>query len=146
MQCYPGITAQTWYYTNDNYIAVQNQGQCLDLTSESVRGKDHSGLPLTCRCRREHQRREHCADMGGERYVDIPTSLAPTPLAFFTSLTFPTFSYFSYNPPHHYTFCGREPLAPHTAQLIPIPSEPSAYAVPQCSSNNNNQHWMLTSS
>ncbi|RSH94240.1 hypothetical protein EHS25_004043 [Saitozyma podzolica] len=32
-QCYPGITAQTWYYTNDNYIAVQNQGQCLDLTN-----------------------------------------------------------------------------------------------------------------
>lgn len=35
-QCYSGLPAQTWYYTDDNYIAVQNQGQCLDLTSKSV--------------------------------------------------------------------------------------------------------------
>lgn len=45
-QCYPGLPAQTWYYTNDNYIAVQNQGQCLDLTSMSV--TEERGLVLVC--------------------------------------------------------------------------------------------------
>ena len=25
-QCYSGITAQTWFYTGDNRIALQNQG------------------------------------------------------------------------------------------------------------------------
>ena len=35
-QCYSGITAQTWYYTTDNRIAVYNQGQCLDLTNGVV--------------------------------------------------------------------------------------------------------------
>ena len=52
-QCYSGITAQTWYYTGDDRIALQNQGktpilcslcvlltcfvtgQCLDLTNGS---------------------------------------------------------------------------------------------------------------
>ncbi|TXT10863.1 hypothetical protein VHUM_02368 [Vanrija humicola] len=35
-QCYPGLTQQTWWYTDDNRIAVQGQGQCLDLTNGDV--------------------------------------------------------------------------------------------------------------
>ncbi|KAL1663665.1 carbohydrate-binding module family 13 protein [Schizophyllum commune] len=31
-QCYDGLAQQTWYYTDDNRIAVENKGQCLDLT------------------------------------------------------------------------------------------------------------------
>ena len=31
-QCYSGIPAQSWYYTDDNRIAVEGKGQCLDLT------------------------------------------------------------------------------------------------------------------
>ena len=31
-QCYEGLAQQTWYYTDDNRIAVEGQGQCLDLT------------------------------------------------------------------------------------------------------------------
>ena len=31
--CYAGLAAQTWYYTDDKRIALQNQGQCLDLTN-----------------------------------------------------------------------------------------------------------------
>jgi len=27
---YPGLTQQTWYYTNDNRIAIYNGNQCLD--------------------------------------------------------------------------------------------------------------------
>ena len=33
--CYSGLAAQTWYYTDDKRIALQNQGQCLDLTNGS---------------------------------------------------------------------------------------------------------------
>ncbi|TFK37401.1 G-X-X-X-Q-X-W domain-containing protein [Crucibulum laeve] len=32
-QCYDGLAAQQWFYTDDNRIALQNQGQCLDLPS-----------------------------------------------------------------------------------------------------------------
>ncbi|TRM61545.1 ricin B lectin domain-containing protein [Schizophyllum amplum] len=32
-QCYDGLAQQTWYWTDDNRIAVQGYGQCLDLTS-----------------------------------------------------------------------------------------------------------------
>jgi len=35
-QCYAGLAAQTWYFTDDNRIALQGQGQCLDLTSIST--------------------------------------------------------------------------------------------------------------
>ena len=31
-KCYDGLAQQTWYYTDDNRIAVEGQGQCLDLT------------------------------------------------------------------------------------------------------------------
>ncbi|KAG6828382.1 hypothetical protein H0H92_008182 [Tricholoma furcatifolium] len=31
--CYEGLAAQTWYYTDDNRIALENQGQCVDLTN-----------------------------------------------------------------------------------------------------------------
>jgi hypothetical protein len=34
-QCYAGVAAQTWFFTDDNRIALQGQGQCLDLTSMS---------------------------------------------------------------------------------------------------------------
>ena len=34
-ECYSGLAAQTWYYTDDNRIAVMNGGQCLDLTNGS---------------------------------------------------------------------------------------------------------------
>ena len=34
--CYSGLAAQTWYYTDDRRIALQNQGQCLDLTNGST--------------------------------------------------------------------------------------------------------------
>ncbi|BEJ13562.1 hypothetical protein CspHIS471_0307360 [Cutaneotrichosporon sp. HIS471] len=30
--CYSGVPQQQWYYTNDNRIALTNQGLCLDLT------------------------------------------------------------------------------------------------------------------
>ncbi|KAJ3555392.1 hypothetical protein NM688_g2600 [Phlebia brevispora] len=32
-ECYSGIAAQTWYYTSDDRISLQNQGFCLDLTN-----------------------------------------------------------------------------------------------------------------
>ncbi|KAJ3552595.1 hypothetical protein NM688_g4074 [Phlebia brevispora] len=32
-QCYPDLPAQEWYYTDDNRIALFNQGLCLDLTN-----------------------------------------------------------------------------------------------------------------
>lgn len=35
-QCYSGIAAQTWYYTNDQRISLENQGFCLDLTNGST--------------------------------------------------------------------------------------------------------------
>ncbi|KAL1742405.1 ricin B lectin domain-containing protein [Schizophyllum fasciatum] len=31
-QCYAGLAQQTWYYTDDNRIAVMGYGQCLDVT------------------------------------------------------------------------------------------------------------------
>ncbi|KAJ3555746.1 hypothetical protein NM688_g2403 [Phlebia brevispora] len=34
-ECYSGLAAQTWYYTSDNRISLQNQGFCLDLTNGS---------------------------------------------------------------------------------------------------------------
>ena len=34
-QCYAGLSQQTWYYTDDDRIALENQGQCLDLTNGS---------------------------------------------------------------------------------------------------------------
>ncbi|KAG6906510.1 hypothetical protein DXG01_013564 [Tephrocybe rancida] len=30
-QCFPGLPAQTWYYTPDNRIALKDKGLCLDL-------------------------------------------------------------------------------------------------------------------
>lgn len=35
-QCYRGLGAQTWYFTDDNRIAVQDSGKCLDLTDGST--------------------------------------------------------------------------------------------------------------
>ncbi|KAI5829330.1 ricin B-like lectin [Schizophyllum commune Tattone D] len=32
-QCYEGLAQQTWYYTDDNRLAVMGYGQCLDLTT-----------------------------------------------------------------------------------------------------------------
>lgn len=32
-QCFDDLPAQQWYYTDDNRIAVENHGQCLDLTN-----------------------------------------------------------------------------------------------------------------
>ncbi|KIJ54205.1 carbohydrate-binding module family 13 protein [Sphaerobolus stellatus SS14] len=32
-ECFLGLTQQTWFYTDDNRIALQGQGQCLDLTN-----------------------------------------------------------------------------------------------------------------
>ncbi|KAJ8508457.1 hypothetical protein ONZ45_g9262 [Pleurotus djamor] len=34
--CYDNLPAQQWYYTNDNRVAVEGKGQCLDLTSGSL--------------------------------------------------------------------------------------------------------------
>jgi hypothetical protein len=34
-QCYDGLAAQQWYFTDDNRIALEGQGQCLDLTNGS---------------------------------------------------------------------------------------------------------------
>ena len=33
--CYSGLAAQTWYLTDDNRIALMNQGLCLDDTNGS---------------------------------------------------------------------------------------------------------------
>ncbi|KXN87394.1 Endo-1,4-beta-xylanase A [Leucoagaricus sp. SymC.cos] len=33
--CYPGLPAQTWYYTDDKRIALKGKGFCLDLTNGS---------------------------------------------------------------------------------------------------------------
>ena len=30
-QCFPNLAAQTWFYTDDNRIALQDKGKCLDL-------------------------------------------------------------------------------------------------------------------
>lgn len=35
-QCYSGLAAQTFYYTDDNRVAVEGKGQCLDLPSGSL--------------------------------------------------------------------------------------------------------------
>ncbi|RXW19505.1 hypothetical protein EST38_g6362 [Candolleomyces aberdarensis] len=35
-QCYDNLPAQQWYYTADNRIALEGQGQCLDLTSGTL--------------------------------------------------------------------------------------------------------------
>ena len=35
-QCFDGLPAQQWFYTDDNRIALENQGQCLDLTNGST--------------------------------------------------------------------------------------------------------------
>jgi hypothetical protein len=32
--CFPGLFQQTWYYTNDNHIAITGGNQCLDLRKE----------------------------------------------------------------------------------------------------------------
>ncbi|KAF7796197.1 hypothetical protein EIP86_007371 [Pleurotus ostreatoroseus] len=32
-QCYDNLPAQEWYYTDDNRVALENQGFCLDLTN-----------------------------------------------------------------------------------------------------------------
>ena len=37
--CFSGIQAQTWYYTNDQRIALYNGNQCLDLTNGSTADK-----------------------------------------------------------------------------------------------------------
>lgn len=31
--CFAGLAAQQWFYTGDNRIALEGQGQCLDLTN-----------------------------------------------------------------------------------------------------------------
>ncbi|KAJ3539137.1 hypothetical protein NM688_g6411 [Phlebia brevispora] len=41
-ECYSGLAAQTWYYTDDDRIALQNQGFCLDLTN----GDSHDGTVM----------------------------------------------------------------------------------------------------
>ncbi|KAF8995325.1 ricin B lectin domain-containing protein [Cyathus striatus] len=35
-QCYDNIPSQAWYYTDDNRIVLENQGQCLDLPNGNV--------------------------------------------------------------------------------------------------------------
>ena len=30
-ECYSGLAAQTWYYTDDNRISLQNEGLCFLL-------------------------------------------------------------------------------------------------------------------
>ncbi|TFK37574.1 ricin B lectin domain-containing protein [Crucibulum laeve] len=35
-QCFDGLAAQTWFFTDDNRIALFNQGQCLDLTDGNL--------------------------------------------------------------------------------------------------------------
>ncbi|KAG6886767.1 hypothetical protein C0992_002478 [Termitomyces sp. T32_za158] len=32
-ECFDGLAAQTWFYTDDQRIALLNQGLCLDLTN-----------------------------------------------------------------------------------------------------------------
>ena len=31
--CFNNLPAQQWFYTNDNRVALENQGFCLDLTN-----------------------------------------------------------------------------------------------------------------
>ncbi|TFK38390.1 ricin B lectin domain-containing protein [Crucibulum laeve] len=35
-QCFDDLPAQTWFFTNDNRMALFNQGQCLDLTGGNM--------------------------------------------------------------------------------------------------------------
>ncbi|KAF8810387.1 hypothetical protein BYT27DRAFT_7186611 [Phlegmacium glaucopus] len=35
-QCFDNLPAQQWVYTDDNRIALENQGQCLDLTNGAL--------------------------------------------------------------------------------------------------------------
>ncbi|KAL1708044.1 ricin B lectin domain-containing protein [Schizophyllum commune] len=46
-QCYSGLAQQTWYYTDDNRIAVQGYGQCLDLTGGRL---DNGNIVQTWTC------------------------------------------------------------------------------------------------
>ncbi|KIK51386.1 carbohydrate-binding module family 13 protein [Collybiopsis luxurians FD-317 M1] len=32
-QCYDNLAAQQWYFTDDNRVALEGKGQCLDLTN-----------------------------------------------------------------------------------------------------------------
>lgn len=32
-QCYDNLPAQAWYFTNDGRVALEGQGQCLDVTN-----------------------------------------------------------------------------------------------------------------
>eukprot|EP00914_Ancora_sagittata_P001072 GHVO01002830.1.p1 GENE.GHVO01002830.1~~GHVO01002830.1.p1 ORF type:complete len:287 (-),score=7.29 GHVO01002830.1:45-905(-) len=34
-ECYDNLSAQQWYFTDDNRISLENQGKCLDLTDGS---------------------------------------------------------------------------------------------------------------
>ncbi|KAJ8514796.1 hypothetical protein ONZ45_g7693 [Pleurotus djamor] len=46
-QCYQNLPAQTWYYTDDNRLAVKDKGECLDLEG----GKTFNGnLVQTWKC------------------------------------------------------------------------------------------------
>jgi hypothetical protein len=45
-ECYAGLAAQTWYFTDDNRIAVQGKGQCLDLTGMSSSLHPPVSLPI----------------------------------------------------------------------------------------------------
>ncbi|TRM67919.1 ricin B lectin domain-containing protein [Schizophyllum amplum] len=46
-QCYDGLAQQTWFYTEDNRIAVQGYGQCLDL-SRGVLDNGNTMQTWTC--------------------------------------------------------------------------------------------------
>ncbi|KAL0952119.1 hypothetical protein HGRIS_008748 [Hohenbuehelia grisea] len=46
-QCYDNLPAQQWYLTDDNRIALQNQGLCLDLPSGRL---DNSNQAQTWQC------------------------------------------------------------------------------------------------
>ncbi|KAL1762545.1 ricin B lectin domain-containing protein [Schizophyllum commune] len=46
-QCYSGLAQQSWYYTDDNRLAVESKGQCLDLTGGIL---DNGKLMQTWTC------------------------------------------------------------------------------------------------
>ncbi|KAF5314528.1 hypothetical protein D9611_007093 [Ephemerocybe angulata] len=44
-QCYDNLPAQAWYWTDDNRLALEGQGFCLDLPSGNVYGQPPTPSP-----------------------------------------------------------------------------------------------------
>jgi hypothetical protein len=74
--CYAGIAAQAWYYTDDNRLAVEGQGQCLDLPSggqwngnvlqtwQCATGNNNQAWTYSSSAKRDLEGRDDCSSSG----------------------------------------------------------------------------------